>query len=85
MCSMLQTQMNNILFPYMYLEQGYGELGMCLSGDPDTTRVMHALRLSDGVQQLIHEVQAKMTVLQEHPASLEYVHVCGYACVEIWQ
>ena len=46
---------------------------------------MHTFRLSDGVQQLIHEVQAKMTVLQEHPASLEYVHVCGYACVEIWQ
>ena len=46
-----------------YLEEGDGEFGVHLSCDPDAGVLVDILSLCNCVQQLIHEIQTKMTVL----------------------
>lgn len=48
---------------------------MWFGGDPHPEGFVDSLCDNDGLQQLIHELQAQMTVLQEHPASLRGTNV----------
>ncbi len=52
------------------LEQGNRELGMDLSCHPQTEGWMRVLGLENDVNQLNHELQAQVTVLEEDPAPI---------------
>ena len=54
----------------MYLQQRDGEFGVYFSSDPDAGGLMDAFCFKNSLQQLIHEVQAKMAVLQKDPCTL---------------
>ena len=43
-----------------------------LRGDPEPEEVVDGLRGEQGVEQLVHVVEAEVTVLQEHPAPLRH-------------
>ena len=42
-----------------------------LRGHPEAEAVVDGVRLRDGVHQLVHEVQAQVTVLEQSPAALQ--------------
>lgn len=47
---------------------------MGLGGDPHSEAVVHGLHCGDSLQQLIHEFQAQMAVLEQDPATLVCTH-----------
>jgi len=45
---------------------------MHFSGDPAAEALVNRFSCRDGIKQLIHVVETKMTVLQQDPASLRH-------------
>ena len=60
------------LHDFDYLEQIDRKLWMDFSGDPAAEGLVDWCSRCDGIQQLIHVVETKMTVLQQQPASLSH-------------
>ena len=54
-----------------HLQQRDGEEAVRLGGHPQAEAVVHAVRLSHRVHQLVQEVQAQVAVLQQSPAALQ--------------
>ena len=52
------------------LQEVDGKLGVALRGDPHSKALMDVLGCGDRLQELVQEVQAQMTVLQEQPPSI---------------
>lgn len=57
-----------------HLKQADGELVVSLGCDPGAELRMRIVSGGDRLQQLVHEVQPQMAVLQQHPATLNVQH-----------
>ncbi len=53
-----------------HLQECDGELIVWFCGDPHPESFMHSFCGRDSFQQLVHELQTQVTILQKDPASL---------------
>ena len=56
---------------------------MYFGGDPATERLVNVVRRRDGVEQLVHVVEAEMTVLQQYPAAVAHRRRHEAPCVHL--
>ena len=55
---------------HVYLKERDWELGVDLSGDPDSRGRVNILCLQYSLQQLVHKVQPEVAVLEQNPGPL---------------
>ena len=56
---------------------------MDVGGDPDAERLFDRLRVRDDLQQLVHEVESEVAVLQQGPAAARHELRHEAACVHL--
>ena len=54
------------------LQEVDGELGVDLGGQPHPTTTVDVFGVGDRLQQLVQEVQAQVTILEEEPTSISH-------------